>query len=83
MLHEMERMGQTTPGAAEATQGRHSPVLLSALIHCIPPLSRFVSLPWFPSLEYEYTNMSMLKWHPHCSTTTYTTTLWGWDAHIL
>lgn len=69
MLHEMERMGQTAPGTAGATQRRHSPVLLSALIHCIPQLSRFVSLPLFPSLEYEYANMSMLKWHPSCTTT--------------
>lgn len=81
MLREMERMGQTALGAAEATQRRHSPVLLSALIHCIPQLSRFVSLPLLPSLEHEYTNRSMLKWHLSCTTTTYKATPWGWDAH--
>lgn len=59
----MERMGQTTQGAAEATRGGHGPVLLSALIHCIPQTSRFVPLPLFRSQEYKYTNMSMLKCH--------------------
>lgn len=67
----MERMGRTTQGAAEATWRGHGSVLLSALIHCIPQLSRFVPLPLFASLEYEYTNMNMLKCHSSCTTTTY------------
>lgn len=57
-------MGRTTQGTAGDTRGEHSPVLLSALIHCIRQRGRFVPLPLFPSLEYQYTKMSF-RLHNH------------------